>query len=295
MPPTTCAAPDADVTDVTVSREALVRSHLPLVGHLVREMLGRLPSHVNRDDLVSAGMYALSLAATSFDPDRGVPFASLAAIRIRGALIDELRSMDWASRGVRGKSRRLETTRTELNALLGRAPRREEVAQALGIAVTELDALEADVHRASVLSLQALTTDNGADVLPAGGDNPESLLLKREEIGRLHDAIAELPERMRVVVQRSYFEQHKMTDIAADLGITESRVSQLRSAAMTMLRSAMHNETRSTPETMSRRAGAERERYLYAVESRSTLAQRLSATTLLGERRTSGHPEQRSA
>jgi DNA-directed RNA polymerase specialized sigma subunit len=94
----------AGLGDLTDSNE-LVRTHLPLVGHLVREMLVRLPAHVRRDELVSAGTLALVMSARAYDPERGVPFARFAAIRIRGALIDELRSMDWASRGVRSGAR----------------------------------------------------------------------------------------------------------------------------------------------------------------------------------------------
>ncbi|MGH8963336.1 MAG: sigma-70 family RNA polymerase sigma factor, partial [Jatrophihabitantaceae bacterium] len=112
--------------------DELVRSHLPLVGHLVREMLGRVPAHVNRDDLISAGMLALVTSAQGYDPTRGVPFGRFAAIRIRGGLTDELRTMDWASRAVRGKAREIDTVRNELAATLGRTPERAEIAQTMG-------------------------------------------------------------------------------------------------------------------------------------------------------------------
>ncbi|HVU92063.1 MAG TPA: sigma factor, partial [Jatrophihabitans sp.] len=126
--------------------DQLVRTHLPLVGHIVRETLARVPSYVSRDDLVSAGMYALAVSARSFDPDRGVPFGRFAAIRIRGALTDELRSMDWASRAVRGRARSIESVRSELAATLGRGATRDEVAQALGISPAEVDSADADVQ-----------------------------------------------------------------------------------------------------------------------------------------------------
>src|SRR3954470_5431387 len=100
---TTCAKTQ------TRALEDLVRAHLPLVGHLVREMLGRLPAHVSREDLVSAGMAALAGAAKSFDPSRGIPFGSFSTTRIRGALLDELRGLDWASRSVRARARRVDT------------------------------------------------------------------------------------------------------------------------------------------------------------------------------------------
>jgi RNA polymerase sigma factor FliA len=266
--------------------DSLVRTHMPLVGHLVRELLTRLPAHVNRDDLVSAGTMALVLSARGFDASRGVPFGRFAAIRIRGALTDELRSMDWASRAVRGKARDIDAARNSLTAALGRAPRRDELASAVGVAVTELDAVDADVQRAAVLSLQALTPDNGGELLPSIRETPEGLLLKREELGYLRDAIEELPERLRTVVHGYFFEQRKMTDIADELGVTESRVSQLRSEALALLREGLNSvDEASGPELapVTRRRAKARAEYCTAVATRSTLATRLRATTLLGE------------
>ena len=278
----------------TPSVDDLVRSHLPLVGHLVRELLTRLPAHVNRDDLVSAGMMALVLAAKSFDASRGVPFGRFAAIRIRGALTDELRTMDWASRAVRGKARELDAVRTELAARLGRNPRREEVAHVMGVSVSDLDAVDSDVARASVLSIQGITPDQGAELLPSTGDGPETVLLRREQIGYLHDAIAVLPDRLRVVVEQYFFGQRRMVDIAADLGVTESRVSQLRSEALALLKVGMRNQDAEMAaelpaETSRKRAGA-RDAYTAAVAARSTLAGRLEATTVLGEVRAAMRP-----
>ena len=266
----------------------LVRHHLPLVGHLVRELLARVPAHVSRDDLTSAGMFALVTSAKSYDPERGVPFGRFAAIRIRGALTDELRTMDWASRAVRGRAREVEAVRNSLAASLGRTPSRTELAQAMGVAVHELDAVEADVQRASVLSIQGLTDDDGAELLPASDGGPEGLLLHREQIGMLRDAVAELPERLRTVVEQYFFQQRKMADIADELGVTESRVSQLRSEALTMLRAGMRAQDDQAPAEappLSRRRNSVREAYCAAVATRSTLAGRLEATTVLGEMR----------
>jgi RNA polymerase sigma factor FliA len=266
----------------------LVRSHLPLVGHLVREVLGRVPAHVNRDDLVSAGMLALVTSAQGYDPSRGVPFGRFAAIRIRGGLTDELRTMDWASRAVRGKAREIDTVRNELAAVLGRSPERGEIAQTMKVGVRELDAVDADVQRAAVLSIQGLTENNGADLLPDADTGPEGLLMHREQLGILRDAIAELPDRLRTVVEQYFFEQRKMADIAADLGVTESRVSQLRSEALAMLRSglkAQDGDIAPADVATSRRRGTARDAYCAAIAARSSLADRLSASTLLGEAR----------
>lgn len=279
------------------SVDALVREHLPLVGHLVRELLNRLPAHVNRDDLTSAGMYALVTSAKSYDAERGVPFGRFAAIRIRGALTDELRTMDWASRAVRGKAREVESTRNELAALLGRTPRKQEIAHSMGVSVAELDAVDADVQRAAVLSIQGLTENDGADLLPTTETGPEGLLMRREQLGLLRDAIAELPERLRTVVEQYFFEQRKMLDIAEDLGVTESRVSQLRSEALAMLRDGLRAQEEgnfATAEVSSRKRKNAREAYSAAIAARSTLASRLEATTLLGEAR-SVVPAQRIA
>jgi RNA polymerase sigma factor for flagellar operon FliA len=268
------------------NHDALITDHLPLVGHLVRELMHRIPSHVNRDDLVSAGTVALVLSARSFDPTRGVPFSRFAAIRIRGALTDELRTMDWASRAVRSRAREVDSVRQMLAARLGHTPQRHEVAQAMGVSVADLDSVDADVHRASVLSLQSLTPDDTAELLPTANDGPESVLLRREQIGMLKDAIAELPERLRTVVEQYFFAQRKMADIAAELGVTESRVSQLRSEALTMLRAGMRtgaDDEAAAPAATSRGQSAQREAYCLAVAARSTLAERLTATTPLGE------------
>lgn len=278
------AAPSSGET--LTDRDGLVTEHLPLVGHLVRELMHRLPTHVNRDDLVSAGTVALVLSARSFDPARGVPFARFAAIRIRGALTDELRTMDWASRAVRSRAREVEAVRATLAARLGRTPERHEVAAEMGVRVEDLDASDADVHRASVLSLQSLTSDENADLLPTVNDGPEGLLIRREQLGMLKDAIAELPDRLRMVVQEYFFAQRKMADIAAQLGVTESRVSQLRSEALVMLRAGLRtgaDDEAALPTPSTRGQSAARAAYCTAVATRSTLAERLRGTTPLGD------------
>ena len=128
----------------------------------------KVPAHVNRDDLTSAGMMALVVSAQGFDGSRGVPFARFAAIRIRGALMDELRGMDWAARSVRGRAREADSVSAQLSAALGRTPSRVELAAAMGVSVVELDSLRADLNRASVLSLQGFAPETGAELVPTG-------------------------------------------------------------------------------------------------------------------------------
>ena len=252
-----------------------------------------MPAHVQRDDLVSAAMYALAVSAKSFNATLGVPFARFATIRMRGALTDELRSMDWASRGARSRARELESVRAELVQLLGHVPSRDELCQAMGISPVEMGAIESDVARASVVSLHALAPDDGAEALPVAGDGPETLLLRREQIGYLRDAVAELPERLQIVVTGYFFEQRRMADIADELGVTESRISQLRAEALVILRSAMHafdEPTVTAPAPVARGRAATTQAYCAAVASRSTLAGRLAATTVLGEAHPASEP-----
>jgi RNA polymerase sigma factor for flagellar operon FliA len=231
-------------------------------------------------------MLALVLAAQSFDDSFGVPFAAFATIRIRGALTDALRSMDWAARAVRTKARQIQTVSDKLAAVLRRTPTRAEIAQAMGVAVSEIDAVDADVRRGSVASIQALSPEAVEESLPSTTDSPETLLLKREQIGYLHDAIAELPERLRVVVEQYFFGQRKMAVIAEELGVTESRVSQLRSEALKMLRAALNGmDARSSGAHAAPCGNPVHRTYAKAVDARSTLADRLSLTTVLAEPR----------
>jgi RNA polymerase sigma factor for flagellar operon FliA len=268
------------------SIEDLVRSHLPLVGHLVREMLGRLPSHVSREDLVSAGMAALAAAAKTYDPDRGTPFGSFATARIRGALLDELRGLDWASRSVRSRARRIDTAAQHLTATLGRTPTTTELAHTLGVGVDEIQACDDDVQRAVVLSLQGFAAGTAEDMVPERTAGPEDLILHREKIGYLHHAIDALPERLRLVVSAYFFDERPMTDIATQLGVTESRVSQLRAEALTLLRDGLNAHLEpdlvDDPDRPGGCVARRREAYYSAIAARGDLRTRLELTTQLG-------------
>jgi len=220
--------------------DRLVRENLPLVGYLVAEVAAKLPGHVSRDDLTSAGMMALTQAARGFDAERGVPFARFATVRIRGAIIDELRSHDWASRSVRIKARQRAAAEEELAAALGRHPTHAELATHLGISPDELATVEEDVHRSVVLSLQGFSDAGTLEgMLPHQDPGPEDVLLNRERTSYLVDAVAALPERLRVVVEGYFFNERPMADIAAELGVTESRISQMRAEALILLKDGM--------------------------------------------------------
>ncbi len=257
----------------------LVESHVSLVEILVCERLRTVPRHVDRSDLMSAGMFALVLAAAAFDESRGVPFTSFAAFRIRGALVDELRGMDWASRSVRARLRDADAARHSLESSLGRCPTEAEVAGALGVGVRELAALHADAARGTVISLQGCTPDAVHDVLPDPGHGPEALLLQREQLGYLHDAVDALPERLQFVVRAYFFQDRPMHEIAAELSVTQSRVSQLCAEATALIRDGLNAQLDPealAPLARSGRAAATRARYYDAVATRSTVAGRLA-------------------
>jgi RNA polymerase sigma factor for flagellar operon FliA len=266
--------------------EDLVRSHLPLVGHLVREMLGRVPAHVSRDDLTSAGMAALVTAAQGFNPERGTPFGRFASSRIRGALLDELRGLDWASRSVRSRARRLETARAELTAALGRTPTAVELASTLGVATDEINSVEEDVQRAVVLSLQGFAAGTAEDLVPEQTAGPEDLLIHRERLGYLTDAIEALPERLRTVVTAYFLDERPMAEIATELGVTESRISQLRAEALILLRDGLNSQLNPELVTKTERpegcVARRRESYYADIATKSTMHTRLSRTNPMG-------------
>jgi RNA polymerase sigma factor for flagellar operon FliA len=266
-----------------LSKEDLVRENLPLVGHIVRETLSRVPGHVNRDDLTSAGMFALVQAAEGFDDQRGASFATYASMRIRGALVDELRTLDWASRSVRRRARQVDDARGRISTALGRPAEEHEVAAALGIGTAELAAHREDVARASVVSLQGFQEHGDGsvdDFLPASGPIPADLVEQREQVAYLHDAVEQLPERLRVVVEGYFFAERPMAEIAEELGVTESRISQLRAEAVALLRGAL---TRALEPSMAEQherpsgcAARRKEAYYASVASHRSYTARLS-------------------
>ena len=267
--------------------EDLVTAHMPLVGHIVRETMSRIPAHVSRDDLASAGLVALVQAAKSFDPSRGVTFARYAATRVRGATLDELRSIDWASRSVRRRARELEDTRNKLAADLGRTPTDGEVASVLGMSVEEIAANNVDVSRAAVMSLQGFGETPIDDLLPSRTPGPEQMLEQRERVGYLVDAVAELPERLRTVVEDYFFCERPMAEIADELGVTESRVSQMRAEALVLLKDALNSALEPSLVAPHPRpdgcAARRRDAYFCAVAARRSVAARLGTPAALDE------------
>jgi len=222
---------------------ALVEQHLPLVHYAVNEVAARIPRHVSRADLVSAGMAGLAQAARSFDPSRGIAFNTYASSRIRGALLDDLRGRDWASRGVRSRARQIAAATDQLTAALGRTPSSTEVGEKVGLDAHAVEELASDVHRAVVLNYDALIdSGDGDSLLPSDEMSPEEAILDRERKAYLVDAVAALPERLRRVVVGYFFEELPMQTLADELGVSESRISQMRAEALELVKEGMNSQ-----------------------------------------------------
>ena len=273
-------------SETNPTSDELIESHMALVGHVVRETMVRVPAHVNRDDLTSAGLTALVQAGQGFDAERGVPFARYAATRIRGAILDELRSIDWASRSVRRRARDLDETRNRLAGSLGRVPTDAEVASALGLTPDEVTANNDDIARAQVLSLDGAQDNPYTETLASTSPSPEQMVEHREELTYMVEAVAELPERLRVVVQEYFLAERPMAEIADQLGVSESRVSQMRAEALVLLKDAINAQLQpelvSAPARPDGCAARRREAYFAAVASRHAAGARQAQPAIAG-------------
>jgi len=243
----------------------LIEEHLPLVRHVVVQVAVRFPRHVDREELARAGALGLVEAARRFDESRGVPFNRFAAQRIRGAILDSVRAADWAPRSIRAVGRELEKVEQRLASDLGRRPSMNETAEALGMEVAELEKIRAKMHRSVVLALDYELSDGEDDMLLADMIPDTSMLEpcaeieQRELHGYLRDAVSLLPERHRLVTMGYFVEGKTSQDLARFLGVTESRISQLRSESLEMLRKGIEAQYRdaATSEPTGRRARRE--------------------------------------
>jgi len=227
----------------TESITRLIEDNLELVNHIVYQVAIHFPRHVDRDELARAGALGLVEAAKRFDDDKGVPFQRFAAQRIRGAIIDAVRAADWAPRSVRSLSRKLESTEQRLASHLGRVPSIGEVADELGLSRDELHRLRDRLFRSVILAFDHLVTDNPDEELTlvdviedVHSIEPCHELEKRELHAYLRDAVALLPERQRLVIVGYFLQERTSQDLARFLGVTESRVSQMRTEALEALK-----------------------------------------------------------
>jgi len=227
-------------------RERLLLEHQPIVRFLARRIHDRLPQHVDLEDLVSAGVVGLMDAFTKFDPHKKVQFRSYAQFRIRGAILDSLRTLDWSPRLLRRKGRAAEEAVRVLTARLGRAPGEAEIAAEMGIGLEEYQALLGDLKGLEVGTLQVEhnedSGDEEMDYIPGRPEeDPLFCCLRGELREKLTGAVDGLPERERIVMTHYYFEELTMREIGLALGVVESRVSQIHTSAVLHLQAALRD------------------------------------------------------
>jgi RNA polymerase sigma factor for flagellar operon FliA len=265
----------------------LIEEHLPLVKHIVFQVAVHFPRHVDRDELARAGALGLVEAARRYDEARGVPFDRFAAQRIRGAILDTVRAADWAPRSVRTLARKLEGVEQRLATELGRVPVASEMAEALGMTPHELSRLQDRMFRSVVLALEHEVSDDTdedltlVDVLTdRGAVEPLEELETRELHAYLRDAVHLLPERHRLVVVGYFLEGRKSQELATFLGVTESRVSQLRSEALAMLKEGIQAQYAGKPagaEQAQGRVARRKANYATAISEASAWRNRLTS------------------
>jgi RNA polymerase sigma factor FliA len=240
-PPTVAAQPA-----LTAEQERVLLEHLPIVRFLARRIHERLPQHVDIEDLVSAGVLGLMDAFAKFDPEKKVQFRSYAQFRIRGAILDSLRTLDWSPRELRRKGRAVEEAIRVLTSRLGRAPGEIEVASEMGIGLEDYQQLLGDLKGLEIGTLHVERNENSGEeelaYIPGRPDeDPLFRCLKGELEERLTDAIAHLPDRERLVMTLYYYEEMTMREIGLALGVVESRVSQVHASAVIHLRAALRD------------------------------------------------------
>jgi RNA polymerase sigma factor FliA len=228
------------------ARDRLVLSHAPMVTYLASKKVRELPSHCELDDLASCGLVALIEAVERFDPKKGATFEQFAWTRVSGAIMDELRRQDWASRSVRHFARQIDSARERYSAKNGRAPSEAELAEELDVPLGEIRKQLGELERADVCSLNAPTRAGDDSELLEIGDTvenhelnsePEQATLASERAAIVRDAIATLSERERMVLKLVHVDELQGAEIGARLGVSESRVSQILAGARQKLRS----------------------------------------------------------
>jgi RNA polymerase sigma factor FliA len=233
------------------ARERLVLAYSPLVKFVAGRMSSGLPAHIEEADLISYGLLGLIGAIERFEPEREIKFETFAVARIKGSIIDELRSLDWVPRSVRAKAREIEAAHSKLERELGRTPTDEEVSKALEMSMDDFQEALVQISNSSLVALDELWA-----VSDASGDQVSLLDTMRDpsavdparELGvselkdRLAHAISRLPEREKLVVALYYYENLTLREIGEVLGVTESRVSQLHTKAVLRLKARLQSE-----------------------------------------------------
>src|SRR3989475_4506273 len=214
-------------------RDALIQETLPLIKHIAHRVAIRLPSNFEIRDLINAGVLGLMDAIEKFEPERNVKFKTYAEVRIRGAILDSLRDLNWAHRSLRKKSKDLERIYADLSQKLGRPATDEEVSEAMGEDIEDFHALVEQLHGLTIGSFENVgdseDSDNYINYYPDDGTNDPYVRFQSNELtALLAQAIDELPEKERLVLSLYYYEEFTMKEIGTLLGVTESRVPQLQ-------------------------------------------------------------------
>jgi RNA polymerase sigma factor for flagellar operon FliA len=233
------------------ARERLVVAYSPLVKYVSGRMASGLPAHVEEADLISYGLGGLISAIERFELEREIKFETYAITRIKGSIIDELRSLDWVPRSVRARARAIERANTKLEHKLQRAPTDEEMAKELEMTVGDFQDALLQISNSTVAALDELWTVSDASgdqvslldtIQDHGAPDPAAVMDATDLKDRIADAIARLPEREKLVVALYYYENLTLREIGEVLGVTESRVSQLHTKAVLRLRGRMSDE-----------------------------------------------------
>lgn len=220
-------------------RDQLVENYLPLVNVIAGRIAISLPSHIDRDDLISSGFFGLLDAVERYDPERQNKFETYAGVRIRGAMLDYLRSKDWIPVSLRQKMRSYEKCVGDLEGTLGRSATDEEIAEAMGISIDELTKVVAEISVATVIPLDDyMRAETATNAVPS----PQEMIERQERQETLAKAIERLPDRERQVVALYYHEEMTMKEIGLILGVSEARVCQLHTKAIFRLRGYLARE-----------------------------------------------------
>ena len=227
--------------------EQIVKEYSPMIKYVAHRIALRLPPHIEVDDLISVGAIGLMDAIEKYDPSRGAKFKTYAEFRVRGSILDELRSLDWVPRSVRQKASNLDAVASKLQSKLGRLPEDEEIAKEMGVTLEEFFKTLNETRNMPLLSLEDLgiARDSGdkqslLDTLEGRGDvDPQTQMRLTELKNLIAAAIDSLPEKERLMVSLYYYEELTMKEIGEVLGITESRISQIHSKAVYRLRTKL--------------------------------------------------------
>lgn len=222
-------------------REEMVEAHLSQVKFIAERLAAKLPPSVDVDDLMGAGMLGLLDAVDKFDPNKGVMFRTYAEMRVRGAMIDSLRDLDWAPRSMRRRAREIEAAYIEAERTRGRATE-ADVANVLGISISEFQTLLGQLRSLTVTALDAIEDEENGRSQPLASDasqTPLAVYERTEARTCLADAIDRLPNRERQIIALYYVEELTMKEIGAVLQVTESRVSQIHTQAIVRLRACL--------------------------------------------------------